>query len=137
MTEESTPALSADVIRRRADLFVEVMRAIAPDLSLDYTPTSVAALESFVASTFDPPGSVEIGPNLPVDMGCYVGETIARAFGGAWSQETPGQLDQVGEIRSLWPVQKAFKRFQHGAEHDLGAYLGQVGQHARARSQAA
>lgn len=135
--DEPQPALSADVVRRRAELFVEVMRAIEPGLRLDYSTHSVAALEGFVAGTFDPPGSVEIGPNLPVDMGCYLGETITRSLGGSWSQETPGQIDDVGEIRALWPVQKAFKRFQQGSEHDLARYLAQIVERGRAGSQAA
>jgi hypothetical protein len=129
--------LQSEVCRRRAEVFVEVLGAIAPHVELDYSPTSLLALEGFLCEAFDPPGSVEVGPNLPVDLGCYVGEVIVRAIGGSWSVEASGQIDDVGQIKALWPIQKAFKRFQNGPADSLAFYYGRIADHAQGGFEAA
>lgn len=70
-------------------------------------------------------------------LGAYVGEVVRRTQGGVWmgvdsdpAAEINAELILPGEIH-CWPVQRAIKRFQNGAEdsiavwgHGLGLQVG-------------
>jgi hypothetical protein len=61
-------------------------------------------------------------------IGSYVGETIRRAYGGAWScddSDPEGELNVAirfpsGEL--IWPVQRVMKRFRNGPEDGIYSY---------------
>lgn len=117
--------------RREAALFVEVMRDLAPALHLDYSAASVRALEQFIAARFDPPGSSYVGEQLPLGVGCYVGEVIVRTLGGLWNAEGRPEINQIGQVQAAFPLQKAVKRFRNGPEDSLAAYYDAIAGYAR------
>lgn len=114
-----------------AGQFVDIMRNLAPDLRLDYTRTSVIALEQFVAATFDPPGSTFVGEGLKVGIGCYIGEVIRRTVGGRWDAQGRPQINGIGEVEAIYPVQKVIKRFTNGPEDSLVHYYDTIVRYAK------
>lgn len=61
-------------------------------------------------------------------LGCYCGEVVRSAEGGAWKTSGQGpeaEIDLALELPNgtfLWPVQRVMKRFQFGPEESLYAY---------------
>lgn len=113
---------------QEAETFVSIMRSMAPALSLDFSPASIAALETFIADRFDPPGSKFVGESLPVGVGCYVGETIIRTVGGQW--QANGEVQGMSGITRIFPIAKAQQRFQNGPVDSLTHYYQTVARYA-------
>ena len=111
---------------QEARTFVSIMRDLAPALSLDYTARSIQALEQFIAQTFDPPGSKYVGDSLIVGTGCYLGEVIIRTLGGHWQVEGKPEINGLGQIQAIFPLDKAKKRFQNGPEDSLVVYFATI-----------
>ena len=124
--EDAAAAFAAE-----ADVFVRVLADLAPELRLDFSLASIDALEAFVATTFDPPGSQEIPSSLEMGVGCYLGETLRRALGGRWTAE--GHLEGVGAVVETFPLQRAQKRFRDGPSVSLAAFAASVAGAARRR----
>lgn len=116
--------------RQEADAFVDIMQNLAPNLRLDYSVKTVAALEEFIARQFDPPGSKYVGPNLPLGVGCYVGEVIIRNLGGHWHHAGRPEINGIGSIQKIFPIEKAMKRFENGPEDSLAHYISVIAQYA-------
>lgn len=66
-------------------------------------------------------------------IGSYVGEVIRKKVGGEWIVD---DSDPQGEINitlktsdgvQMWPVQRAMKRLQNGAEDSIAAYGSFIG----------
>jgi hypothetical protein len=112
--------------RKEAETFVGVMKDIAPELKLDFSPESIDALEAFISKNFDPPGSKYFGNSLIAGVGCYVGEVVIRAVGGRWNEQGLAEINGIGEIKALFPIQKALKRFKNGPVDSLAHYYGTV-----------
>jgi hypothetical protein len=125
------PANSPGRYRREAETFVAIMADLAPHLALDYSAASIERLEAFIAATFDPPVSRDPGPSLPVGVGCYAGEVIRRTLGGHWNREGRPELNALGPIEAIFPLDKARKRFANGPMDSLVAYYSVVAQYAR------
>ncbi len=104
---------------------------MVPDLPLDYTAESIPALEQFIARQFDPPGSKYVGENLIIGVGCYVGEVIVRALGGHWNTEGKPEINGIGPIEAIFPINKAKKRFENGPADSLVHYFETVARYAR------
>src|SRR3989338_6950415 len=51
-------------------------------LELDFSPCTRGRLDDLIGSNFGP-GSADQNSNLIVGMGCYLGEVVIRAHGGA------------------------------------------------------
>jgi PPOX class probable F420-dependent enzyme len=79
-----------------AATFVEIMGDLGSGVSLDYSPASLRSLEDFIAARFDPPGSSFVGDNLPIGVGCYVGEVVIRNLGAAGAPRAPPRSSTSG-----------------------------------------
>ncbi|MCL4265374.1 MAG: hypothetical protein KJ069_19325 [Anaerolineae bacterium] len=115
---------------QEAETFVTIMRGMAPDITLDYSGESIAALEAFIAARFDPPGSKFVGDSLPVGIGCYVGEVIIRTLGGRWAPGEAPEIHQIGNVQKIFPLDKTRKRFQNGPVESLAYYYETIARHA-------
>lgn len=118
MDTDASPATYS----QEAATFVALMRDLMPRLQLDYSAASMQALEALIAEQFDPPGSTFVGDQLPFSIGCYVGEVIVRTLGGAWNSEGKPEINQLGPIKAIFPMQKVVKRFTNGPEDSLSWY---------------
>ena len=116
--------------RDEAATFVEIMRELAPEVQLDYSPASLQSLEEFIASRFDPPGSAFVGESLPVGVGCYLGEVVIRNLGGRWSADGAAHVVGVGGVERTYPIGKARKRFANGPEDSLAWFYEVVARRA-------
>lgn len=88
-------------------------------------------MEDFVSKNFDPPGSKFVGESLVVGMGCYVGEVIVRTLGGFWNREGRPEINSVGPIQAIFPIQKVAKRFRNGPTDSLVHYYRTVEKYAQ------
>jgi hypothetical protein len=113
-----------------AGTFLAIMGEMAPQLGLDYTVDSLQRLENFISEHFDPPGSKFVGETLPVGIGCYVGEVIIRNIGGHWNLEDKPEINGLGPIEAIYPIEKAQKRFENGREESLAWYYHAVARQA-------
>jgi hypothetical protein len=114
--EQSSP------FQKHAASFVSIVGDIAPGLDLDYSVDSVRALEDFIASSFDPPGSSYVPESLAVGVGCYVGEVVVRTLGGRWNPDGSAEVLDIGRVNCTFPIQKAQRRFANGPEDSLAWY---------------
>lgn len=110
--------------QKESETFVNIVKELLPELMLDFTSESIDALERFIMQKFDPPGSKYVGESLMIGMGSYIGETIIRNLGGKWSETNPFEINNIGEIKSINPVQKVAKRFKNGPIDSLAHYYG-------------
>lgn len=61
-------------------------------------------------------------------MGSYLGEVVLRSAGGRWVAEDSGPesemnvMVELGDGTQGWPVQRAMKRFQNGAEDGIAVW---------------
>jgi hypothetical protein len=127
--EKRSGASAPNQLPAQAESFVTIMADLVPGLSLDYSPQSLAALDEFIASEFDPEGKDPAPDGLQQDVGAYVGEVVRRHVGGRWADD--GALVEVGgPISSVNPIGKARKRFANGAEDSLAWFYETVRRHA-------
>lgn len=117
--------------QKEAAVFVETMNQLAADLQLDYSIKSIADLESFIADHFDPPGSKFVGSSLIMGVGCYIGEVITRNLGGQWHKGGQPEINGLGQIEKIFPVQKAAKRFGNGPQDALTDYINVIKKYAK------
>jgi hypothetical protein len=117
--------------RQESETFVSIVRELNPALALDYTAQSIQVLEQFIAEQFDPPGSQYVGDNLPIGVGCYVGETIIQTLGGHWNAAGKPEINDLGPVAAIFPIRQAVQRFQNGSEESLAQYYEVVARYAR------
>lgn len=101
---------------------------------LDYSPTSLAALDSFIevlhGKDGDAPNQESYVPSqgkgvLIIQFGCYLGEVVRRAFGGKWlpdpqQPENPLWMHlQIQAGTEIFPLARVFNRFKNGALDSL------------------
>jgi hypothetical protein len=55
-------------------------------------------------------------------IGCYLGEVIIRHLGGHWNEEGHPEINEVGAIQAIYPIEKAQQRFQNGRQDSLAWY---------------
>jgi hypothetical protein len=106
-----------------AETFVTIRAEMVPYLILDYSTDSLDRLEAFIAAQFDPPGTRDPGQSLPVGIGCYLGEVIRRNLGGYWNRSGRPEISGLGQIKAIYPIQKAGKRFANGPTDSLTTYF--------------
>jgi hypothetical protein len=100
-------------------VLVRVLGDLAPSLVLDLSTDSVAALDAFLATSFD--GRQEAPPALVLGVGCYVGEVIRHTLGGAWADD--GTLTGVGRVVETFPLKQARERFEQRTAGSLVTYV--------------
>ncbi|MGC1513575.1 MAG: hypothetical protein WA797_11735 [Acidimicrobiales bacterium] len=119
---QPTPAPDVDPAgyTAEAERFATAVSGRSPGLHLDFTPESVARLDTFMAG----PGAMS-GDGYVLGLGCYVGEVIRRNVGGAWVAE--GTLVEVGSVAETFPLLKARAHCAPSSSHEapepLRSYL--------------
>jgi hypothetical protein len=108
--------------QEEAGTFLSIMGEMAPQIGLDYTIDSLQRLDQFISEHFDPPGSKFVDETLLVGIGCYVGEVIIRHIGGHWNPEGKPEINEIGPLEAIQPIEKARQRFEQGREHSLSWY---------------
>jgi hypothetical protein len=120
-------------IRRAADWIAEALTDSG--YRADFSPSSLSEIDRFFDDQLRKPGrprrngllSEDLGARL-FGLGGYAGEVVRRARGGRWDAAglSDEQEDAVRLVLSdgtvAWPVQRAMKRFQNGAEDALAAW---------------
>jgi hypothetical protein len=115
---------------QEAGTFLTIMDEMAPQVALDYSVESLQRLDQFISEHFEPPGSKFVGETLPVGIGCYVGEVIIRHVGGHWNAEGKPEVNDIGPIEAIFPVDKAIKRFNNGKQDSLAWYYHSIAKKA-------
>lgn len=104
------------------------MAGLAPSLTLDFSPQSLAALDDFISQTFEGPNASPAPGSMQVDVGAYVGEVVRRHVGGRWVED--GSLrDLAGDVAEVHPIGKARKRFANGSQDSLAWFYEVVRRH--------
>lgn len=122
---QPTPAPDVDPAgyTAEAERFATAVSGRSPGLHLDFTPESVARLDTFMAR----PGAMS-GDGYVLGLGCYVGEVIRRNVGGAWVAD--GSLVEVGSVAETFPLQQAGICCRRSNRHEcpdlLQSYLATV-----------
>ena len=109
------------------------------DITLDYSPASIASVEEILTVMYDerPRGwmarllrrgpSEELVQQMSAMFGAYVGEVMRRARGGEWEMaDVPGAAGalslRTGE-HILFPTSKVYKRLANGPEDSIETYF--------------
>ena len=116
--------------QKEAEAFVIIMKELASEVNLDYSNQSLSTLDSFISKKFEPAGSKYVGESLIIGMGCYVGEVIIRNIGGHWSNSGEPEVNEIGEIKAIYPIQKVAKRFKNGMVDSLAFYYATIQKHS-------
>ncbi len=117
--------------RKEAEIFVALTKDLAPGIRLDFSPESIGELEDFIAKNFDPPGSKHVGNSLVAGIGCYLGEVIIRTVGGRWNEQGRAEINGIGEVQAVFPIQKVLKRFKNGSVESLPHYYETILKYAK------
>jgi hypothetical protein len=123
--------------RQEAGTFLTIMDEMAPQLALDYSVESLQRLDQFISEHFEPPGTKPVGETLPVGIGCYVGEVIIRNLGGHWNADGKPEVNDIGPVEAIFPIDKAIKRFQNGKADSLAWYYHSIAKNAYTEGQQA
>jgi len=116
--------------QQEAGAFLSTMDEMAPQVRLDYSVESLQRLEQFISEHFDPPGSKFVGETLLRGIGCYVGEVIIRHLGGCWNPEGKPEVNGIGPVEAIYPIEKAQKRFENGRQESLAWYYHSIAKQA-------
>lgn len=106
-------------IPKYAEAFRETYGKQFP-IVLDYTVGTLASLDRFIDSNFEPHQDPEEGITL-ILFGTYVGETIRKELGGEWANndEQGPVLTKIGGILETSPVFAVLSRFRNGEDASL------------------
>lgn len=95
----------------------------------DYTLESMKEIDRFIDEQSGENGIISRGRGkILFSLGCYVGETVIRLYGGKWHTD---DNDPAGEINAsveldngttIFPMQRVIKRYQNGSEDGIYAY---------------
>lgn len=116
--------------QEEAGTFLSTMGEMAPQIRLDYSVESLQRLDQFISEHFDNNSAKEVGETLPLRIGSYVGEVIVRHLGGHWNEQGQPEINDVGLIDVIYPLEKAQKRFQNGKEDSLAWYYHSIAKQA-------
>lgn len=105
--------------QKEAGTFLSNMDEMAPQIGLDYSVESLQRLDQFISDYFDASGSRPQGNTLALQVGSYVGEVIIRHLGGRWNDEGKPEINEVGPIEAVYPIDRAMKRFENGRQESL------------------
>lgn len=108
--------------REEAGAFLSLMGEMAPHTALDYSLESLQRLDQFISEHFEATGTQAVGETLPVGIGSYLGEVIIRHLGGHWNVEGKAEINDIGPLEAIHPIEKAMKRFENGRKDSLAWY---------------
>lgn len=125
--KKKTPTLYEDI--HTACEWV-VMALNSSGYKADYTLESMKEIDRFIDEQSGENGIISRNRgNILFSLGCYVGETVIRLYGGKWYAD---DNDPAGEINIsvkldngtvIFPVQRVIKRYQNGSEDGVYAYV--------------
>lgn len=116
--------------QEEAGTFLSTMGEMAPQMRLDYSVESLQRLDQFISEHFDGNSSQEVGETLLLRVGSYLGEVIIRHLGGHWNEDGRPEVNEVGLLDVIYPLEKAQKRFQNGKEDSLAWYYHSIAKQA-------
>ena len=105
-----------------AGTFLSTMGEMAPQVGLDYSVESLQRLDQFISEHFDSNSSQQASETLLLRVGSYLGEVIIRHLGGYWNESGQPEINEVGPIPVIQPLEKAKLRFQNGKVDSLSWY---------------
>lgn len=105
--------------QEEAGTFLSTMGEMAPQIGLDYSVESLQRLDQYISEYFDNGKAPEVGETLLLRVGSYVGEVIIRHLGGHWNDDGLPEVNEIGPIDVIYPLEKAKQRFQNGKEDSL------------------
>ena len=96
----------------------------------DHTLESMKEIDRFIEEQSGENGIISRNRGQIIfALGCYVGETVIRLYGGEWITD---DNDPQGEINIsvkldgnvvIFPVQRVIKRYQNGSEDSIYPYV--------------
>ncbi|WP_373533509.1 hypothetical protein [Vampirovibrio sp.] len=116
--------------QEEAGTFLSTMGEMAPQIQLDYSVESLQRLDQFISEHFDSNSAKDVGETLLLRIGSYVGEVIIRHLGGHWNEQGQPEVNEVGPIDVIYPLDKAQKRFENGKEDSLAWYYHSIAKQA-------
>lgn len=102
------------------------------EMDLDYSPASLEKVDAQIESFREEGLTGEEAAEALFVLGCYVGQVMARSFGGGWVATARSPLAQVSPWPmvvmlpggSAWdPIGKAYKRLELGDSEYIPAYF--------------
>lgn len=107
-----------------------VMALNSSSYKADYTVESMKEIDRFIDEQSEENGIISRGRGkILFSLGCYVGETVIRLYGGKWHTD---DNDPAGEINAsveldngtvIFPIQRVIKRYQNVSEDGIYAYV--------------
>ena len=105
----------------------------------DFTPASLWEVERFFDEQTANGRAVrsgllgqDLGSRL-FAVGSYIGEVLSRQLGGAWQGDDTDPEAEInvalvlGDGSTVWPVQRAMRRYANGEEDSIAAYGAALG----------
>lgn len=96
----------------------------------DYTLESMKEIDRFIDEQSGENGIISRNRgSILFSLGCYVGETIIRLYGGKWytdDDDPQGEINASVELDNgtfICPMQRVIKRYQNGSEDSIYAYV--------------
>jgi len=102
------------------------------EVDLDYSPRSLESVDAQIESFREEGLTGEDAAEALFVLGCYVGEVMVRALGGAWIATSQSPLASISPWPmvvvlpggSAWdPIGKAYKRLELGDSEHIPSYL--------------
>ncbi len=107
-----------------------VMAMTSSGYKVDFTIDSMKEIDRFFDEQNNPNGILANNRGtILFSIGCYIGETIIKNFGGCWitdDNDPQGEINMAVKMTDgtvLFPVQRCMKRFMNGAEDGIYAYV--------------
>lgn len=125
--KKKTPTLYEDI--HTACEWV-VMALNSSGYKADYTLESMKEIDRFIEEQSGENGIISRGRGkILFSLGCYVGETVIRLYGGKWhtdDNDPQGEINASVELDNgtvICPIQRVIKRYQNGSEDGIYAYV--------------
>ncbi|MCM1022918.1 MAG: hypothetical protein NC395_02520 [Prevotella sp.] len=126
-SKNEKPALD-ETIHAACELIVEILKS--SDYKLDYTLESMKEVDRFIDDESGEDGIIlSLGGRIMFALGCYVGETVIRLYGGKWHTD---DNDPKGDANAsvtldngmvIFPGINVVKRCVNGSEDSIYAYV--------------
>ena len=107
-----------------------VMAMLSSGYQVDFTVESMKEIDRFFDEQNKPDGILSKNRGtILFSIGCYIGETIIKHFGGFWitdDNDPQGEMNiavKTADGTLLFPVQRCMKQYQNGMEDSIYAYV--------------
>lgn len=127
LKKKKTPTLDEDI--HTACEWV-AMALNSSGYKADYAIESMKEIDRFIDEQSGENGIISrVRGKILFSLGCYVGETVIRLYGGKWHTD---DNDPAGEINAsveldngtvIFPIQRVIKRYRNGSEDGIYAYV--------------